>query len=62
MISQIRYNDKVGAYSTAKEMDEGQVYVDFHANVERVALVWSAVFYEGDDVAGGGHIMGSSLK
>ena len=61
LISQIRYNDK-GAFSTAKELDNGQVYVDFHANVKGVAPGQSAVFYEGDDVVGGGHIMGSLLK
>ena len=61
LISQIRYNDK-GAFSNAKELDNGQVYVDFHANVKGVAPGQSAVFYEGDDVVGGGHIMGSLLK
>jgi tRNA-specific 2-thiouridylase len=35
--------------------------VVFHANVKGIAPGQSAVFYEGDDVVGGGIIMGSSL-
>ncbi len=61
LVSQIRYNDK-GAYSTVKELENGQIYVDFHANVKGVAPGQSAVFYEGDDVVGGGHIIGSKIS
>jgi tRNA-uridine 2-sulfurtransferase len=35
--------------------------VEFFANVKGVAPGQSAVFYEGDDVIGGGIIMGSYL-
>ena len=38
------------------------VAVEFYANVRGVAPGQSAVFYEGDDVVGGGIIYGSSLE
>jgi tRNA-specific 2-thiouridylase len=54
LVTQVRYNDR-GALSTLK--DEGmEVKVDFMANVRGIAPGQSAVFYEGDDVVGGGII------
>jgi tRNA-uridine 2-sulfurtransferase len=38
------------------------VFVEFFANVRGIAPGQSAVFYEGDDVIGGGIIRSSSLK
>ena len=56
--TKIRYKDS-GTLSTLTPGDAfDQVHVDFHANVRGVAPGQSAVFYEGDDVIGGGIIMG----
>lgn len=54
-ITQVRYNDP-GTMSSLT-MAGGSVYVDFYANVKGIAPGQSAVFYEGDDVIGGGIIM-----
>lgn len=54
VVTKIRYKDK-GALSKLANVD-GQVEVDFYANVRGVAPGQSAVFYEGDDVVGGGTI------
>ena len=62
-VTQIRYNDP-GVLSRVKNV-EGQsdkVEVEFFANVKGVAPGQSAVFYEGDDVIGGGLIYGSFLN
>lgn len=56
-ITQIRYNDS-GAYASLYN-DQEEVRVEFHANVKGVAPGQSAVFYEGDDVVGGGIISNS---
>lgn len=53
----VRYQDK-GVLSTI-EPENGQIKVNFHANVRGVAPGQSAVFYEGDDVVGGGIIIKS---
>ena len=37
-------------------MDDEHVRVDFHAKVKGIAPGQSAVFYDGDDVVGGGFI------
>lgn len=58
-VTQVRYNDP-GVLSTLKN-DGEFVDVEFYANVRGIAPGQSAVFYEGDDVIGGGHIY-SSLK
>lgn len=56
-ITQVRYNDK-GVMASLHP--EGQdVKVEFYANVRGIAPGQSAVFYEGDDVIGGGIIRGS---
>jgi len=53
-VTQIRYNSP-GTLSTLR--NEGDdIRVEFHANVKGVAPGQSAVFYEGDDVIGGGII------
>ena len=69
-ITQIRYNDpgslalvKNSDYTVHKDsLGEGGLHVEFFANVKGVAPGQSAVFYEGDDVVGGGIIMGSFLN
>ena len=67
-VTHIRYNDP-GALSfiknhafTPKGINEGAISVEFFANVKGVAPGQSAVFYDGDDVIGGGIIMGSFLN
>jgi len=54
-VTQIRYNSG-GTYSNLYNEDNDKVRVEFHANVKGVAPGQSAVFYEGDDVIGGGII------
>ena len=56
-ITQIRYNDR-GALSKLSNKGD-KVDVLFYANVKGVAPGQSAVFYEGDDVIGGGIIYDS---
>ncbi len=57
--TKIRYKDS-GALSTLSNTENGMVQVEFMANVNGVAPGQSAVFFEGDDVIGGG-IIHSSL-
>jgi tRNA-uridine 2-sulfurtransferase len=45
--------------ATIQPFDEQRVAVEFLANVRGIAPGQSAVFYEGDDVVGGGIIQGS---
>ena len=54
-VTKIRYKD-AGALSLLRQEGE-MVEVDFLANVKGVAPGQSAVFYEGDDVIGGGIIL-----
>ncbi len=56
-VTQIRYNDP-GSLSILKNNND-QIEVEFLSNVKGVAPGQSAVFYEGDDVIGGGVIFGS---
>ncbi|MBR9921720.1 MAG: tRNA 2-thiouridine(34) synthase MnmA [Bacteroidetes bacterium] len=58
-ITKIRYRDS-GALSKVVQTSDKEVDVEFFANVKGVAPGQSAVFYEGDDVVGGGIIYGSS--
>ena len=44
------------------EMSPSQVKVEFLANIKGIAPGQSAVFYEGDDVVGGGIIESSFNK
>lgn len=57
-VTRIRYKDR-GTLSRLSNMGDDKVYVEFFANVSGVAPGQSAVFYEGDDVIGGGVIYGS---
>jgi tRNA-uridine 2-sulfurtransferase len=54
-ITKIRYKDK-GALSTLHNHEKG-IGVQFYQQVKGIAPGQSAVFYEGDDVIGGGIIM-----
>jgi tRNA-specific 2-thiouridylase len=54
-LTKIRYKDP-GTISTVKQVDEQHAVVDFHLPVHAVAPGQSAVFYEGNDVLGGGFI------
>lgn len=56
-VTKVRYRD-AGTLSTIRTIGK-DVDVQFHANVKGVAPGQSAVFYEGDDVVGGGIIQGS---
>ncbi|MEM9821114.1 MAG: tRNA 2-thiouridine(34) synthase MnmA [Bacteroidota bacterium] len=56
--TQIRYNDPGTLSRLSHGGKEGMIEVDFYANVKGVAPGQSAVFYEGDDVIGGGIIYG----
>jgi tRNA-uridine 2-sulfurtransferase len=58
VISQIRYNDP-GTMSKILPFDNERISVEFMANVKGIAPGQSAVFYEGDDIIGGGIIQGS---
>ncbi|MEL6865986.1 MAG: tRNA 2-thiouridine(34) synthase MnmA [Bacteroidota bacterium] len=59
-VTQIRYNDR-GTLSTLSNNGD-KVEVNFMANVKGVAPGQSAVFYEGDDIIGGGLIYGSAFQ
>ncbi|MEZ4910294.1 MAG: tRNA 2-thiouridine(34) synthase MnmA [Saprospiraceae bacterium] len=54
-ITQVRYNDK-GALSNITMLGNDKVSVEFLANVKGIAPGQSAVFYEDDDIIGGGII------
>jgi tRNA-specific 2-thiouridylase len=54
LITQVRYNDP-GALSILSAKGD-EVSVEFLANVKGIAPGQSAVFYEGNDVVGGGII------
>jgi tRNA-specific 2-thiouridylase len=54
-VTRIRYKDK-GTHSTIRQ-EGNHVQVTFHTPVTAVAPGQSAVFYEGDDVIGGGFIV-----
>ena len=58
--TQVRYNDR-GVMASLHPIDD-QVRVEFYANVRGVAPGQSAVFYEDDDVIGGGIIRNSILN
>jgi tRNA-specific 2-thiouridylase len=53
-VVKVRYKDK-GTPATLSMVD-GRVRVEFHAPVSGIAPGQSAVFYDGDDVIGGGFI------
>ena len=58
-LTKVRYRDN-GAMASLHPIDEDKLFVNFHANVKGIAPGQSAVFYEGDDVIGGGVIYSSS--
>lgn len=51
----VRYNSK-GTLATLAHTEAGEISVEFMANVRGIAPGQSAVFYEGDDIVGGGII------
>ncbi len=57
VVTKVRYRD-AGTMSTVRPVGK-DVEVQFHANAKGIAPGQSAVFYEGDDVVGGGIIQGS---
>lgn len=58
VLTRARYHDP-GALSTLRNTENGTVEVTYHANVSGIAPGQSAVFYEGDEVIGGGIIQRS---
>ena len=54
----VRYND-AGTMAQLSQLDNGNIQAEFLAHVRGVAPGQSAVFYEGDDVIGGGRILSS---
>jgi tRNA-uridine 2-sulfurtransferase len=61
LLTKIRYHDE-GALATVQYFDENTLNVSFMANVKGVAPGQSAVFYEGDDVVGGGIIQANAFS
>jgi tRNA-specific 2-thiouridylase len=55
LLTKIRYKDK-GAMATLTNLDDGRIKAHFAHSVSAIAPGQSAVFYEGDDVVGGGFI------
>lgn len=55
LLTKVRYKDR-GTLSMVEQLAPDRVMVDFYADVRGVAPGQSAVFYEGDDVVGGGLI------
>lgn len=53
--TKIRYKH-AGTMSAIKQLEDKRIKVDFYEHVEGIAPGQSAVFYEGDDVLGGGFI------
>ncbi len=58
-VTKIRYNN-AGAMSRVYNDTEGRLRVEFDHNVSAIAPGQSAVFYDGDDVIGGGFIARST--
>lgn len=58
--AQIRYNSN-GSLATLLPLEDGTVRTEFLSNVKGVAPGQSAVFYEGDDIVGGGLIRSSMI-
>ncbi len=59
-VSQIRYNDPGTLCQIFENSEPNSVKIEFYANVKGVAPGQSAVFFDGDDVIGGGIIQGSN--
>lgn len=58
-VTRVRYKDR-GTLSRLSPLDDDKVAVEFYANVSGIAPGQSAVFYEDEDVVGGGIIYGSA--
>lgn len=54
-LSKIRYKDR-GANSSISNTSDGRIKIEFYSEVQGVAPGQSAVFYEGNDLIGGGFI------
>ena len=54
-LTKVRYKD-VGTMSTLQEDGQGKIKALFHKKVSAIAPGQSAVFYEGNDLVGGGFI------
>ena len=54
-LSKIRYKDN-GANSSISTTEDGRIKIEFFEDVQGVAPGQSAVFYEGNDLIGGGFI------
>ena len=59
-ITKVRYKD-AGTEAFIQQID-GKIKVEFHEDVSGIAPGQAAVFYEGDDVVGGGWILKSFQK
>ncbi|MCL4115792.1 UNVERIFIED_CONTAM: hypothetical protein GTU68_066790 [Idotea baltica] len=57
-LTMVRYNDP-GSMAQINMLSDGTIKAEFLSNVRGVAPGQSAVFYEGDDVIGGGRILSS---
>jgi len=55
LLTKVRYKD-AGTLSLVEQISPDRFAVDFYADVRGVAPGQSAVFYEGNDVVGGGLI------
>jgi tRNA-specific 2-thiouridylase len=55
IVTKIRYKDK-GTLSKVKNLDDNLLEVTFYEPVQGIAPGQSAVFYEGNDLLGGGFI------
>jgi tRNA-uridine 2-sulfurtransferase len=53
--TKIRYKDK-GTLSAIKQIDDNHAHISFYEDVNAIAPGQSAVFYDGNDVVGGGFI------
>ena len=58
-VTKVRYRDG-GTMATISPVGDN-IFASFHANVKGIAPGQSAVFYDGDDVVGGGIIQAGSF-
>jgi tRNA-specific 2-thiouridylase len=61
VVTKVRYRDG-GTVSRIFPEENGHIGVEFFANVRGIAPGQSAVFYEGDDIVGGGMIYSSAFQ
>ncbi len=60
-LTKVRYKDN-GTPATIEQMEDGRIQALFHAPVSAIAPGQAAVFYEGNDVIGGGWILKSFMQ